>query len=474
MKRAFRFPVVVVAAAPVFLLSAVGCDPCADDGNTAICGDFGELAFAVAPDESLGRVRWPAVATSRETVLFSTDTALAEMNNKGDIQVVQSFDSSFDEWGMPTTSSSAPSLADDGTAYVVRAGGDVRALADDGSPARWARTVNGSAPGAPPALGTGVVHVTVASEDLATRDVISLDVDTGDVVTTRPGSAAPVVTEDDGLVYMDDAQDCGATYGAVVAEDATGAERFRHVEPSGVRDFAPGLGGELYVVNGDRELVRLDGEGNEEWRFTPDCFECTVAGAPTVTDDAIYFPVWQGEAPNNGCGDNDPDSAEPMPEEAVDPLYALKKDGSVMWTYDGFSTLAQRHQDGAGAFGVLGLAMTARVQHHPAGRPVVADDGTLFVPTDGAIVMLDKDGRELGFAMFDPSRGEQRSGDGGLLTQGTTNTGGFAPGPTLADDGQLTVWDGAQLRGFRTGKKPATIPWSAPFGGNRNAGRIGR
>jgi outer membrane protein assembly factor BamB len=323
-------------------------------------------------------------------------------------------------------------------------------------------------PGAPPALGDGVVHVTVASDDLSGRDLVTLDAETGDVVATRGGGAGAIVTAEGGLVYMEGPQDCGASYDAIVVEDVAGEVQFRHDEPSGVRDFAPGADGELYVVNGDRELVRLSATGDVEWRFAPDCAECTVAGAPTVTDDAVYFPVWEGEPPNTGCGDVDPDSVE-QPVDAVDPLYALGKDGSVKWSYDGFSTLAQRHGDGAAAMGVLGLALQANVRHHPAGRPVVADDGTLYVPADGAIVALDADGEELGFALFNPARGETETGPNTGL-----NTGGFAPPPTLAEDGQLTVWDGAQLRGFRTGKKPAAIPWSAPFGGNKNAGRIGR
>lgn len=459
------------AALPAFA-GVAGCDPCADDGNTAICGDFGALAYAVMPDWSAGRVRWPAVATERETVLFASDNALTEIDNDGRMTVVHDFGGAqeVDPWGTPATvPSSAPSLASDGTAFLVRGGGDVRALGSVGADTRWSATVPGQLPGAPPALGDGVVHVTVASSDLVERDLVTLDAETGDVVQTRPGGAGAVVTADDGLVYMADPQDCGATYGAIVAETATGVPLFRHEEPSGVRDFAPGGDGELYVVNGDRELVRLSAVGEVEWRFVPDCETCTVAGAPTVTDDAVYFPVWEGEPPNTGCGDLDPDSTEPPPSDAVDPLYALTKDGQQLWAYDGFTTLAQRHTDGAGALGVLGLALQSNVRHHPAGRPVVADDGTLYVPSDGAIVALDRDGNELGFALFDPSRGETETGpNAGMIT------GGFAPPPTLGDDGQLTVWDGQQLRGFRTGKKPAAIPWSAPFGGNKNAGRIGR
>jgi outer membrane protein assembly factor BamB len=246
--------------------------------------------------------------------------------------------------------------------------------------------------------------------------------------------------------------------------------RFRHREDSLIRDFSPGPDGEIYLVNGDRELVRLSSDGSREWTFTPSCVQCTVAGAPTVTDDMIYFPVWQGSPANEGCGDPDPNVVEPD-VEATDPLYALTRDGDLKWSYDGFTTLAERYQGGGGAMGMLGLSFSPRVHHHPSGRPIIADDGTLYVPADGAIVALDADGTELGYAVMNPQSGEQRTGDG---TMGSRNTPGFSAAPTLAEDGKLYVYDGAQVRAFETRKKPAQIPWTAPFGGNRNASRLSR
>lgn len=449
------------------LLGANGCaGECSDDGLTAVCGELGSLRFSV---DWLWGVRWPAVATEDSSLLVSSFDGLQRVDGNGNTTTVQAFDNTqADPWA-PQTSASAPSMDDQGNAFVAVPNGNVESFADLGATRRWAQGVGAGTAAAPPAVGQGVVHVPYVSADRTGRELITLDAATGDTIATRPGASAPVVLADNGLIYMSDTQDCGASYGSVVVEDAAGAIRFRHDEPTGVRDFAPGPDGEFYVVTGDRQLRRLSATGNPEWSFAPDCADCTVAGAPTVTVDAIYFPVWEGEPPNTGCDDLDPTSAE-QPIEATDPLYALRRDGSVMWSYDGFVTLAQRYVDGSSSGGLLGNALTQHVQHHPAGRPVIASDGTLFVPADGALVALDANGKELGYALFDPGRGEVGV-NGNPET--TWMNGGSENAPVLGEDGRLYHFDGMRVRAFDTGKPAAQVPWSAPFGGSRNASRLG-
>ena len=454
--------------------STAGCasDPCDDNGDSAICGVLGTRAFSTVPDPEVGRVRWPAVATAQSSILIAGEFGLAEVDQRGDIEPLQDFEAldTDDFWTVQPTGISPPSLDSDGTAFVVRTGAIVDALAESGTSLRWSETVTGEAPAGPPALGDGVVHVAMRTEEGAGRALLSLDAITGIPVATREGATQPVLIGEE-LAYLNGPRDCGTSYDEVVVEDGSGNTRFRFSGRSGVRDFAPGPEGELYVVTDERTLVRLNERGQVVWTFEPNCPECTVAAAPTVTDDAVYFPVWEGTPPNTGCEDPDPNFVE-GDQEFVDPLYALRRDGSLMWSYDGFYTLARSSHDLVMS-GMLGLVMTERVQHHPAGRPIVADDGTLFVPTDGAVVTLDADGNELGFALFDPSIGEGKSGMG-VFESNTGTTGGNAPPPVLADDGTLYTWDGMTLRGFATGKTPAQIPWSAPFGGQQNAGRVVR
>ncbi|MBI1949666.1 MAG: hypothetical protein HYS27_28525 [Deltaproteobacteria bacterium] len=450
------------------LLAANGCaKECTDDGVTAVCGDFGSQRFSV---DWLWGVRWPAVATQDSRLLVSSSDGLQEIDGQGESRMIQTFDQSApaDPWGVQTTAS-APSMDDQGNAFLVVPNGEVQSFGDQGSQRRWAQAVGAGNAAAPPAVGQGVVHVPFVSVDRQGRDLVTLDAATGATLSTRTGASPPVVLADEGLIYMSDTEDCGASYRSVVVEDALGAVRFRHDEPSGVRDFAPGPDGEFYVVTGDRELRRLSADGSTDWTFTPDCMDCTVAGAPTVTADAIYFPVWEGEPPNTGCDDADPTSAE-QPIEASDPLYALRRDGSVLWSYDGFTTLAQRYVDGQGTGGLLGFAMQQHVQHHPAGRPVVAADGTLFVPADGAIVALDPNGKELGYALFNPGRGAvgvNGNPDTTWMNSGTENA------PVLGEDGRLYHFDGNSVRAFDTDKPAAKVPWSAPFGGSRNGSRLG-
>lgn len=462
VKRAISTPLLGLAAASAVLISA-GCDPCRDDGWLAVCGDFGDLAF----ETPLSNVQWPPVATPDSSLLVSSDWELSQVTRTGEVRSVETFANSVD----PNLGrNSSPSLDGDGTAFVVLAGTEVHALDEQGGITRWTSPIPGDAAVAPPAVGEGVLHVSVATDMRQGRELVTLDLVSGAVVSTREGGSTPVVNADGSLVYVNGPQDCGALFDELVVEEPNGQLRFRHSEPTGIRDFAPGRDGDVFLVAGDHTLVHLSASGVQEWTFTPDCDNCTVAGAPTVTEDAIYFPVWEGAAPQGGCNDPEPEFGQQI--EAVDPLYALRHDGSLIWSYDGFKTLAARTNN-LGGVGFLALANTATVKHHPAGRPVVASDGTLYVPTDGGVVALDKNGKELGYALYNASQGEVFGGDGGLMMSGSRPSSSRVPPVVMTDDGRVHVWDGWQLRAFETGKEPARIPWTAPFGGNKNAGRVG-
>jgi outer membrane protein assembly factor BamB len=451
----------------VGLFTANGCTrECTDDGVTAVCGEFGSLRFS---NSSLIGVRWPAVVAERSSLIVSVQDGLQRIDPDGSAKIVQEAGASeTTDDGVPILAS-APSMDDDGNTFVALADGSLRSFSDFGGTARWV-TELGSGAASPPAIGRGVVHVTTTTTNGQGRALLTLDAVTGATLANRNGASAPVILEDDSLVYMSGTTDCGATHEGIVVEDADHNVLFQHQEDSGVRDFAPGPHGEFYVVNGDRQLVRLSANGEVDWTFSPDCDACSVAGAPTVTGDAIYFPVWDGPPPNSGCGDLDPTNADDEEEAlGLDPLYALGHDGKQMWVYDGFVSTAQRHSDGASSTGLFGLALNTKVRHHPAGRPVIADDGTLYVPADGGIVALDKDGKELGYALFEPMRGEV--GVDGMF--GSSTLGSNEHPLVLGDDGVLYHFDGATVRAFETNKSAAKVPWTAPFGGRRNASRFG-
>jgi len=444
------------------IASTTACNPCQDDGELAICGDFGEPGWI----ESLwsGRpLRWPAVATDRGTVLVVEGDRLTEVGREGGTFELQQL----------AGTGSAPSLTNDGRIFVAVGdqGGQamVQGASNEGQ-VSWTQTIGGDSVTAPPSIGSDEVHVAVTSEQRTSRKLTTLQAETGSVVRTRDDASPAAVAADGSLQYLVGARDCGATFQALVTEEKDGNIRWRFTDDSGIRDFAPGPDGETYVVTGDRKLVRVSDNGSSEWTFEPDCSDCTVAAAPTVTGDAVYFPVWQGWAQNGGCDDPEPEFPS---EQTIDPLYALRRDGSLLWKYDGFYTLSAPYDSNSAALGPLALSTQTTVRHHPSGRPTVAEDGTLYVATDGAVVALDRAGKQLGWAMYNPTAGEVRSGDGGIMTFSTVLNTGLSPAPVLGPDGSLYVWDGTSIRKFKTGKPAAKIPWGAPFGGYRNAGRVG-
>jgi len=449
-------------ALSLLIVPQMGCNPCDDDGELVICGDFGELVYTAALPAMGPEVRWPAVVTDDSTLIVSTDWEVNEISGSGVISTLHS------NWARR----SAPSLTNDGTLFVVD---DAVAMALSVDPGRggddgveWSTSLRGEAGTTPPAIDDGRVHVSLSSNNGEDRSLVTLELETGSVARTREDTSPAAVSADGSLRYLTGASDCGARFDEMVAEEPDGEVRWRHVEPTGIRDFAPGPDGEVYFVNGDRALSRMSKDGEVEWSFVPDCAECNVAAAPTVTEDKVYFPVWQGWAPNQGC-----DEEEPEFSDTLDPLYALSRSGELLWTYDGFDTMANRPSEMDALGGVLFMSTAQVTRHHPAGRPTVAEDGTLYVSTDGAVVALDENGKQLGYAMFQPAAGEVRSGDGGALFTSLTINSGVSRAPVLGPQGDLYMYDGVVVRSFRTDKKAATIPWSAPFGGHRNAGKVG-
>ena len=76
---------------------------------------------------------------------------------------------------------------------------------------------------------------------------------------------------------------------------------------------------------------------------------------------------------------------------------------------------------------------TEAIRHHPSGRPGVAQDGTLYAATDGAVVALDSKGEEIGRALYDAGVGEVVNGSNDL---GTIRPNAFA---------DILLWDGNPL-----------------------------
>jgi hypothetical protein len=159
---------------------------------------------------------------------------------------------------------------------------------------------------------------------------------------------------------------------------------------------------------------------------------------------------------NNNCEPND--STVDTFSEAWDPLYALTRDGHLKWVYDGFQTRGTDDEWMSGS----------TIHHHPAGRPTVGEDGTLFVATDGAVVSVSPEGKATGVALYDQNAGEVDGNWGG----GWLNNAGVARPPVLDKDGTLYVFDGQEVRAFASGVPAANTPWVAPFGGVTNNGRL--
>jgi len=440
-----------VGLAGASLLAGCGTDStCHREGGVMLCGDFGKPIYTA--DLGSANIEWPPLAIENGSIIVARGQQLVSISSKGAVATLS-------DLKQPLT---VPSKGEDGSVYVVGGGaGNSTVLAYDASGVqatpRWQKTVDGTPAGTPPSIGDGVVYAATLD-----RGLFVLDAKDGSLVRHRDGASPAAVLPDGSIRYLSQPMSASTVAGApvyrtLVAEDATGKKLWSYDDNDGVVDYAPGPSGETYVVTAQSHVLRrVEASGKVAWSFTPPCADCTVAAAPTVTGDVAYFPVW-----------------ETRKEEPIDPLYAVALDsGKMRWTYDGFATnkteFAPHKLMSPGSKPVD----TTSTQHHPAGRPVVAQDGTLFVATDGAVAALDRHGQLLGLAMYDASVGEVTVSDNFMARSMTWINPGVHPSPVLGPDGTLYVWDGTKVSAFRTGKPAERASWIAPFGGPSNAGRL--
>lgn len=463
MRPVSRFRSVLLAASALAGLGLAGCqenETCRDVQGVHVCGEFGDLAYNI--DLTSTPVEWPPVAMQDGQLIVARGKELLRIGKDGKLQ---SLGTAAQELTVPSQ---------DGQGNLVLVGGDfanteVASLKGSGVQDRqWTAKVSGAPVGTPASIGNGRIYV--ATGDAGSQATLNvIDSSSGKVVSQRQGASPAAVLKDGSIRYLQDPQGAtnllgdqfGATqrFGKLVAEDASGKVLWTRSFATGAVDFAPGPKGETYVVTADdHKLMRIADGGEIEWSFQPDCQDCTVASAPTVTRDVVYFPVWEKRV------------------EPIDPLYAIDAaTGAKRWVYDGFST--KNSNFSPSKFLAPGSTAstpvdTFKTQHHPAGRPVVASDGTLYVSTDGAVTALDQNGQVLGIALYDASVGEVSLSTGFMAQPATWINPGVRPSPVLGPDGTLYVWDGATIRAFRAGKTATQDAWIAPFGGPRNDGRI--
>lgn len=449
-------------AAAAMLLTACGTTKgdCTEHNGVIVCGDFGEAIFEARVTHLPGDVSWPPVAIGNKGIVLTRGTDLVQVDRSGAIVRLARFDNEV----------TATSMGPNGLIFVAGRDGTkgvVKAFEDGPSQGtvHWSKALPAPSMGVPPSVGAGRIYVATGSMG-ASPALHEIETASGKLIRTRPGASPVAVMLDGTLRYVESvgqgraARSGGPVFSRLTAETATGEAMWSTEVPAGIIDFAPGPDSETYLVTGNRQLVRVSASGNVQWTFTPDCQGCDVAAAPTVTRDAIYFPVW--EAP--------PAMAMGPDGQPIDPLYTLSREGKLLWVYDGFELKNSEFASNVGLFGMADLE-TETVKHHPSGRPVVTSTGASYVSTDGAVVSLDPNGREIGRALWDVHAGEVTE-DLGSGTSFTWINPGVTPSPVLATDGTLYVWDGSTVRGFATGHKVAESAWIAPFGGPDNAGRI--
>jgi outer membrane protein assembly factor BamB len=427
------------------LASATACgnEPraCQESNGIKVCGDFGRPLFSTPLAD--GTVAWPPVAIESGRIIVSRGSQLIEVKSNGQARVLSQL----------AGTATAPSADEQRNLYVLAAGAggtQVTSLAD-GQP-RWSQPVIGEPAGTPPSIGTDRIYAALAAK------LVMLSRTDGHLLDQRDDASAAAVLPDGSIRYLAQRL-AGSTYAKLVAETAQGELLWTVEEPAGFSDFAPGPAGETYaVVAGTHRLERVSPAGKVEWTFAPDCADCDVAAAPTVDGETAWFPVWINRQ-----------------ETPIDPLYAIDaKTGQKRWVFDGFDTRSVQFDPSRTLLPSTATDPTVRtaVTHHPAGRPVKATDGTLYVSHDGAVVMLDANGQLHGLAVFDASVGEVTWQSTFVEPVQTWLNPGVRPSPVLAPDGVLYVWDGASVRGFQTGKAAASDTWVAPFGGPSNAGAM--
>ncbi len=435
-------------------------DACRVADGVRVCGEIGASLYTV--DMASTPIEWPPVAVQDGSLIVARGDQLLRISKTGAVTPI----------GKAGQDLTVPSADESGNLYLMgggQAGAQIKAL--DGQQmgnARWQQNLAGAPVGTPASVGKDNVYA--ATTDWGDQSTLYvLDRKTGAIVGSRKGASPAAVLPDGSIRYLSglmpsepvfNTDNATVTrYKNLVAEDVNGKVLWTAPSTTGYVDFAPGPKGETYAVTGgDNVLRRIDANGSVKWTFTPDCNNCTVAAAPTVTRDTVYFPVWEKKV------------------EPVDPLYAIDAEtGKKNWVYNGFGTTKSSYSGGKlltpGGSGGTPVDKF-RTQHHPAGRPVVAQDGTLFVATDGALSALDKNGQVTGLAIYDASAGEVSLATGFMAQPATWINPGVRPSPVLSPDGTLYVWDGAQLRAFAAGKPAIDSAWVAPFGTTRNDGRI--
>jgi hypothetical protein len=449
------FTLFVLLALVLPLAACGGDDVCTEHGAVTVCGDFGEPLYVA---QLGGATQWPPVAVEAGRLLVSRGTTLVEIDAKGAVHTLQQVGETL----------TAPSTDGQGTIFGVSSGANgatVRSWTglETATPG-WTRSLPGTALGSPPSVSDGQVHAAVR-EGNGHGTLYTIGRQDGAILRVREGSSQAAVVPDGTLRYLTtpngtDGFAGAPIYASLVAEHPDGSVAWTVAEPQGIVDFAPGPNGDtFYVTGGVHVLKRVTGLGQVAWSFNPPCANCTVAAAPTVSEDVVYFPVW-----------------EERQQEFIDPLFALNiADGSQRWVYDGFSSQSNSFSPSKllNPFGFTQTPVsTTNVKHHPAGRPVMAQDGTLYVSTDGSVAALDKNGYMIGLAMYDATAGEvMLEAHMGDAATSWINPG-IRPSPVLGPDGTLYVWDGVAVHAFATGRKAETSAWIAPFGGPDNAGRV--
>jgi outer membrane protein assembly factor BamB len=437
------------------LTACGGPDVCSTQDGVTVCGTFGTRGY-VANVQAQG-LTWPPVAVSDGRLLVAGRTDLVEIAPDGrTASLVQA----------PGVVA-VPSTDTAGGVYVV-SGKDatttLQAYDSTTRTLRWTAQLAGSPVGTPAAIAGQDVFV--ATNDGGSGATIwRIKASDGSTASLHSGASPAVVAADGSVRYLStpNGRDSLAQvpmFSTLVAESAEGKELWRYTEDAGIVDLSPGANGETYLVTGTASgkdshvLRRINANGLVAWSFHPDCGDCTVAAAPTVGTDTVYFPVWESRQ-----------------SKPIDPLYAIDAaTGTTRWTFDGFDnvnvSVSGMKMMIPGAQNMVDKTTTT---HHPAGRPVVAQDGTLYVASDGAVVALDKNGQLLGFAQYDAAAGEVKSND--FLTLGKWVNPGVRPSPVLGPDGTLYVSDGATVRSFHTGRAASHSAWIAPYGGPDNSSR---
>lgn len=467
--KSFHFSALSAAIAALSLAACGGPDVCSTQDGVTVCGSFGSAGYIA--DVQARAVSWPPVAVADGRLVLAGKNELVEIAPDGRVSSLAA-----------TPGAVAIPSADAQGVYVLsgsQTGATLQAYDAATRSVRWTSSLQGTPVGAPPAISNGAnsdggkynaaksAHsIYVATNDGGSGATIwRVDAATGQAVLLHDSASPAVIAADNTIRYLRsptgvDSLAHTPLFTTLVAEDADGKELWHYDEPAGIVDLAPGPGGEAYIVTGTASgqdshvLRRIESTGSPSWTFRPDCGDCTVAAAPTIDGDRVYFPVW-----------------EVRQTKAIDPLYALDaKTGMAVWTYDGFDNVtvsvsgAKMLIPGSGD-----MVDKTSTRHHPAGRPVVAQDGTLYVASDGAVVALNHNGQLLGYAQYDAKAGEVTAN--GFLTQGNWVNPGVRPSPVLGPDGTLYVSDGASIRAFHTARPASHTAWVAPYGGPSNDSR---